>query len=384
MTPDPDPELHNRLRETIRTRGPMTFREFMERALYEPDLGYYATAHRPIGRQGDFFTNVSVGPLFGALVARQMAEMWERLGRPRPFQLVEQGAHHGQLMADVVRSLRGFAPAFAESVECIIIEPQLHLRAAQQTALAELAETNWVNSPSDLPSFTGIHFSNELVDAFPVHRVVCRGSNWFEQYVGWQGDRFAFVDGSISTPELSAAVRRLGPRPDGYETELNLVAAPWMREVAARLVCGAVLVVDYGFSHEKYYRLDRNRGTLQARGAHRLAENPLANPGALDLTAHVDFTNLAQAGVDAGLELAGYTDQHHFLVGLSREHFVEGSVPDPKEAREFQTLMHPTLLGRAFMVLAMTRGVDLNRALAGFAFGGDPRQHLDLPISPAD
>ncbi|MEO8353565.1 MAG: SAM-dependent methyltransferase [Chthoniobacteraceae bacterium] len=374
----PESELLERLCETIRTRGPITFREFMERALYEPDFGYYATAHRAIGRQGDFFTNVSVGPLFGGLLARQIVEIWERLDRPKPFHLVEQGAHHGQLMADIVRSLRGFAPALAESVECVMVEPQPHLRAVQKTTLAELTKPTWVNSPRDLPLFTGLHFSNELVDAFPVHRVVCRDNEWLEQHVGCRNDHLVFEDGAISSSELVAAVNRLGPRPNGYETEINLAAAPWIRAVAAQMVRGAVLVIDYGFAHETNYELARHRGTLQARGSHRLVENPLSNPGQIDLTAHVDFTHLAEAGLEAGLDLAGFTDQHHFLVGLSRAHFREGAIPDGQEARAFQTLMHPTLLGRAFMVLAMTRGLNLTSPLLGFAFGGDARRHLGL------
>lgn len=351
------------LRAEIAAHGPMLFRDFMARALYDPEHGYYTSGRARIGRKGDYFTSVSVGPLFGALLARQFAEVWEKLGRPADFTFVEQGAHDGTLAADVLAALPPEMPA-----RLTIVEPSPHWRALQAEKLAG-RDVRWVENVTALAPFTGVHYSNELLDAFPVHLVRRAADGWQERAVAVEGERFVFADVPLSDERLLA---HLPDAPEGYTTEVNLAALDWIADLAPKLTRGLVLVIDYGYPRAEFHAPHRTAGTLEAIAAHRRVD-PLAAPGAADITAHVDFTALAAA---TDLEVLGFTDQHHFLTGLSRLHFAEGVRPDPRDMRAFQTLSHPTMLGRSFKALALGRGVDAQ--LAGFAFARDPRAELGL------
>ena len=191
------------LQREIADQGPIPFRDFMAAALYHPSAGYYSSGRSRIGREGDFFTSVSVGALFGKLLARQVAEMWERLRRPAQFEIVEQGANGGDFARDVLGALRETAPDCFAAVVYTVIEPAAALRDAQSATLAEFAgKVCWHESLEELAPFTGVHFSNELIDAFPVHRVIRFGGTWLEQYVDFHGGRFVFVNGQISSDSL--------------------------------------------------------------------------------------------------------------------------------------------------------------------------------------
>ena len=368
--------LADALRDEIARRGPIPFRDFMERALYDPVQGYYGSGRARVGRGGDFFTNVSVGPLFGRLLARQFAEMWVALGKPAEFAIVEQGAHHGDFAADVLAALRDTASACLTATTYWVVEPLAALRQTQQEKLAtwEGSKVRWVESLAELPPFVGVHFSNELPDAFPVHRIARRGDGWRERFVDFDGARFVFIDASVSNVALTTALACLPDVSPGYETEINLAAPAWIAEVAARLERGFMLAIDYGYPRAEYYRPERDHGTLSAYAGHQREPDPLARPGEIDLTAHVDFTSLAEAGIAAGLSLAGFTDQHHFMVGLGQLHF-HGDNASPQEIRAFKTLMHPNLMGRSFHAICLARHADEAR-LSGFRFGGDPRSLL--------
>ncbi len=348
----------------------------MDRALYDPVHGYYGSGRVRIGRGGDFFTNISVGPLFGRLLARQFVEMWMRLGKPAEFAIAEQGAHHGDFAADVLTALGEFASPCLAATSYWIIEPLAALQRMQQKKLAALtgSRVHWVDSLTDLAPFTGVHFSNELPDAFPVHRVVRRGDRWLERSVDFDGAQFVFVDAPLSNTALGTALDRLPSVADCYETEVNLAAPAWIGEVAARLQRGFILAIDYGYTRGEYYRPERDQGTLSAYSGHQRAGDPLARPGEIDLTAHVDFTSLAEAGIAAGLDLAGFTDQHHFMVGLGQLHFT-GDNASPQEIRAFKTLMHPNLMGRSFHAICLARKVD-ELKLSGFRHSGDPNLAL--------
>jgi SAM-dependent MidA family methyltransferase len=359
--------------------APISFRDFMSRALYDPQHGYYAAGRACIGRKGDYITSVSVGPLFGALIARQLAEMWERLDRPNPFDLVEQGAHDGTLAADVLAALRRIAP------DCVVrlhlVEPFDYWRAKQEQRQFG-CETLWYRGLDELPEFTGVHFSNELADAFPVHLVHHTPDGWRERYVESHRDGFAFVDHDLSCPVLADYVAaHLAHMPVRTVTEINLDALAWIAALARKIQRGFVLMIDYGSPRAEYYAPHRFTGTLEAIGEHQREANPLARPGEVDLTAHVDFTAIAESAEAAGMHAIGFTDQHHFLVGLSRLHFPDGTPPEPRDSRAFQTLAHPTLLGRAFKVLCLAKDVPASEAktLAGFAFAAEPRGVLGLP-----
>jgi SAM-dependent MidA family methyltransferase len=374
--------LSQTLRTEIAQRGPISFREFMGRALYDPDYGYYGTGEARVGRSGDFFTNVSVGPLFGRLLARQFAEIWERMGEPADFTIVEQGANSGDFAADVLGGLRDLAPACFAATTLWLVEPLAKLRQTQGARLHDFGpeKVRWANSLDDLPPFQGVHFSNELLDAFPVHRVCWRGDRWVERCVTFQEDRFVFVDTEITSPELLAHIARLPTVPPDYETEVNLAVAPWLAEVASKLRTGFVLAIDYGYPRAEYYRPERSSGTLSAYVAHKRAPDPLQRPGEIDLTAHVDFTTVAEAAAKHGLQLAGFTDQHHFMVGLSRLHFSDDyamTAAGQRELRAFKTLMHPTLMGQSFHAICLAKGVS-ESVLTGFQFGGDPGRKLTV------
>ena len=360
------------IRSEITTGGPMPFRRFMELALYHAELGYYASGRARIGRGGDFFTNVSVGPLFGRLLARQVAEMWHVLGTPADFAIIEQGAHGGDLAADVLGGLREMFPECDDAVRYQIVEPFPKLEARQRERLDAFAgKVKWVRELDGICVAEGVHLSNELPDAFPVHLVKWTGGAWREQMVVVQQDRFVFADGPAPSGELREACARIpGPLPEGYTTEVNLAAAAWVRAVAVTLQRGFVLAVDYGFPRPEYYAPTRTAGTLSAYANHRREPDPLARPGEIDLTAHVEFDSLIEAAASAGLRLEGFTDQHHFTVGLGAEHFADGA--NAPERRAFQTLMHPQFMGTSFMVAAFSKGITPALSLSGFRFARTP------------
>jgi SAM-dependent MidA family methyltransferase len=356
------------IRAEIAASGPMTFRRFMELALYHPVHGYYSSGRARIGRQGDFFTNVSVGPLFGRLLARQVAEMWERLGSPAAFSIIEQGAYDGQLALDVLGGLREFAPRCFAAAAYQIIEPSPVLEALQRERHRADGKVAWHTRPRDVVCAAGVHLSNELADAFPVHLVVMTRDGWREQMVVQAGGGFQFQPEVLSSERLRDACNRIpGPLREGYTTEVNLAAADWISEVAASIARGFVLAIDYGYSREEYFAPARTSGTLTARASHRREPDPLARPGANDLTAHVEFSSLIEAGEAAGLRLAGFTDQHRFMAALGLLQFADGV--NASEHRAFKTLMHPEFLGSVFKVICFSKGVELSSALAGFKCG---------------
>ena len=360
--------LASELRARIAQRGPIPFREFMEAALYHPQHGYYSSGRATIGRHGDFFTNVSVGPLFGRLLARQFAEMWQRLGAPPEWTIVEQGAHRGEFARDALEGLREFAPMAFAAVKYVIVEPVETLRAAQKSALADLP-ADWISSIEELAPFTGVHFSNELLDAFPIHLVTRRDARWVERQVNLSEDAFVFTDGPLSDPRLSAHLAAMEV-PDGFTTEMNLAVLDWLSALAEKIQRGYVLAIDYGYAREQF--LERTAGTLSAYAGHQREPDPLARPGEIDLTAHVEFTSLIEHAELLGFRTHGFTDQQRFIVGASRLHFTNAA-PPPADIRAFKTLMHPALLGAAFKAVCFEKGDVAASALAGFSFGSDAR-----------
>ena len=376
-----NPVLIEFIRDTIRRGGPVTFEWFMEQALYHPELGYYSSGRCAVGRRGDYFTNVSVGPLFGRLLAAQFAEMWEALGRPGNFVIVEQGAHRGDFARDVLEALRERAPDFFSTLGYWIIEPFPVLREQQREALRDFSEKlRWEKSLLDLEPFCGVHFSNELLDAMPVHLISRTGAGWQERCVAESGAEFGFVTAPISDEEL---LRRLDPirgHLNGpYETEVNLAALKWIESLAPKLTRGYVLAVDYGYSRDDFYAPERSSGTLQCYAHHRRIRSPFTDIGDVDITAHVDWTSVAERGKECGLTLNGFTDQHHFITGLisrlTQKEFA-GEI-EPGVRRALQTLLHPEFLGTAFQFLALARDAP-DPPLSGFKFAREPRSALGL------
>jgi len=364
-----NPELVPFIRETIRREGPVRFDWFMEQALYHPEFGYYSSGRCEIGRKGDYFTNVSVGPLFGRMLAAQFAEMWEIMERPREFTIVEQGAHHGEFANDVLTAMRDFPATLRYS----IIEPFPVLGARQKETLAGFDGTvSWHKSLADLEPFVGIHFSNELIDAMPV-RLIARdaGGEWQERLVDISGENLEFVTKPIADQQLRSRLPIIAlPENTGYEAEVNLAALDWIESVARKLKRGFVLAVDYGYSYAEFYAPERTAGTLQAFARHQKIASPLENVGCVDITAHVDWTTVAQHAERCGLNLIGFTDQHHFMTGLLARRTSEES-----ERRALQTLLHPEFLGTRFQYLALGKNIA-NSGLSGFRFASDARKAL--------
>jgi len=316
----------------------------MEQALYHPDHGYYSSDRAAIGRRGDYFTNVSVGPLFGQLLALQFAEIWQRMEKPENFLIVEQGAHHGQFARDVLESLRHQRAEFFSAVRYAIVEPFAKLQARQLKALDEFrGRVQWQKSLDQLESFAGVHFSNELLDAMPV--------NLRDKRVGLQGEQFVFVDSSAD------------PSPNRSQLD-------WVETVASKLNRGFVLAVDYGFVGAEF------RETVQVRARHRLLDSPFEEIGNADITAHVNWSAIASAAQANDLHLAGFTDQHHFLTGILSA-FPE-TITNDKSKRALQTLLHPEMLGRSFQVLALAKDTDFSTPLSGFKFARDARIELEI------
>lgn len=376
------PELIAAIRAEIAQAGPIPFARFMEQALYHPQYGYYAVPSSPhVGRRGDFYTSVSVSGLFGQLLAQQFEQMWELLGRPPIFYFLEQGANDGRFAVDVMRWLKEWrAPCFA-ALRYRFIEPFAAMRDTQWRTLRDAGFTDkaaWIHDLSEVAphSLHGIFFSNELVDSFPVHRIVYHGQEWQESYVDWQGEDFGWSLQPIINPELAAAIAaRPLHRVPRYTTEVSLQGERWMRHVGSIFETGFVLTVDYGYLDEIYYNPKRIDGTLCCYQQHRRIYDPLQAVGEQDITAHVDFTSLQRAGEAVGLHTIGYTDQHHFMMGLAHDDLASfeerGLHLDPlyaETARAFRTLMHPELMGSTFKFLVQAKGIDLRQPLEGLKF----------------
>jgi SAM-dependent MidA family methyltransferase len=366
-------DLVRLIREAIRRDGPMRFDRFMEQALYHPELGYYGSGRCRIGRRGDYFTNVSVGLLFGKIVAVQFAEMWKVLGRPDDFTIVEQGAHSGDFARDVLETLREREPVLFSKVRYSIVEPLPILETQQREVLHDLSgKVVWQKSLGELPKFVGVHFSNELIDSMPV-RLITRDAarEWKEKFVAESNEGFEFVSQTIDDQKLRERLPSLSSFDgDAYETEINLAALDWVESVASKLERGFVLAVDYGFCRSDFFATERRSGTLQGYAAHRPLSSPLDQIGYADIASHVEWTSVAERGEECGLRIVGFTDQHHFMTGM-----LTAIEPGEDERRALQTLMHPEFLGTRFQYLALGKDVPTVE-LAGFRFARDPRKAL--------
>jgi len=353
-----NPDLIRFIRAEIEKHGPVSFAWFMHQALYHPDHGYYSSGRCAIGRKGDYFTNVSVGPLFGRLLDAQFAEIWERLGKIDNFVIVEQGAHDGQFARDVLESSQKRSPRFFEALRYRIVEPFPILQERQARTLDSFREKiEWCDS---LQPFVGVHFSNELLDAMPVRLI---GGD-VEKLVDLEGDKFVFVERPL---RQGAAARRL-PRDEG---SFNQAALDWIDDVAANLQRGYVITIDYGRSGSEFHQ------RIQVRAQHRNLDSPFEEIGHADITMSVCWPSIVERAQANRLHVAGFTDQHHFFTGIISESLDLTSESGVKIKRELQTLLHPEMLGRAFHVLALSKNVDLTAPkLAGFKFAPEPRLAL--------
>lgn len=332
----------------------------MAAALYDPGLGYYARETRQVGREGDFFTSVSVGPLFGGLLARRFLREWESLGSPDRWRVIECGAHDGALAADVLDAIRRLSPPAFAALEYVIPEPLPLLQVAQRETLAAFCDTaRFVNRPDELSEepLPGVAFGNELLDALPFHVVRWDGNIWRECRVTTFPDGgFAWErDHQIDDPRLLAALELLGKDfPENYQTEVRTNYGDFLGPLTHCLSSGLLLWPDYGFARPEYYHPDRTSGTLRTFSRHKAGEDPLTTPGEIDITAHVDFTAVAEAAIALGCEPLVFHNQGAWLTANARDWLLslEGN-PDPALFRQFRTLTHPAHLGGSFHVLEL-------------------------------
>jgi len=362
------------LRERMASAGRITFREFMDAALYDPRFGYYSTHAEAMTRGGDYVTSPEVHPIFGTLVAKQLVEIWRALGRPARFDVVELGGGRGLLARDIIaRSAR--EPAFAAALRYGIVERSRLLVERQRATLAEAQEEHRVEWLDDLPGrVDGVVLSNEFFDALPVHRVRMAEGALREVYVTHDGRRFVEVLDAPSTPAIAAYFASIGVLPgEGCFAEVNLEAPGWIARAAGALGRGAVLTFDYGYVAAEMYAPWRRDGTLLCFYRQSVSSDPYARVGKQDITASVDFTTLMASGEAHGLATAGITSQGEFLQRLG---IAEGAaaVAEAEQAnleeyfarrRVVMDLIDPARLGR-IKVLLQSRG-DALTSLTGFS-----------------
>jgi SAM-dependent MidA family methyltransferase len=348
--------------------GWVSFADYMGAALYAPGLGYYASGTRKFGADGDFVTAPELTPLFGGALAVQVADILSLV----PGDVVELGPGTGRLCGEVLAALaaRDLLPARYRLLE---VSPELRARQRehlQRNAPAWMPRVEWIDV---LPSrWRGVLIANEVLDAVPPHVVVRRDGTWHERGVTLDGERLALADRPLAEGRLLAAARERFPADVDYTSEINPAALALVDSLARRCEAGAIFVIDYGFPAAEYYHPQRDWGTVMAHYRHRALADVLLLPGLVDLTAHVDFSAVAQRGVAAGMTLAGFTAQASFLLNCGILDLL-AHAGDPsstaylRESGAVQKLLSPAEMGELCKVLALTRGVD--GVLRGFREG---------------
>ena len=367
--------------DRIATKGDrlITFAEFMELALYHPQYGYYTTKAVDIGAQGDFFTSPHLGKDFGELLAVQFAQMWEIMGQPVPFTLVEMGAGQGILAVDILKHLYTHYREFFNALQYTIVEVSPGLKQQQQQLLQGVADkVKWCNL-EEIPanSIIGCAFSNELVDAMPVNLFSLQDGQLGEIYVTLSEDNsFTEVVNAPSTPKLAHYFDFVGVNlaqlPSNYRSEINLAALEWLTTISQKLQQGYLLTIDYGYTAARYYNPMRSQGTLQCYYRHQYHNNPYINIGEQDITAHVDFTALERWGDRCGLQKVGFTQQGLFLMALGLGERIAAISTDNANNLEqllqrretLHQLINPQGLG-GFGVLVQSKGLPPSTPLQG-------------------
>jgi SAM-dependent MidA family methyltransferase len=370
------PGLVEAIRAEIAATGPIPFARFMELALYHPRFGYYTNPDREterIGWSGDYYTTADVHPIFAQVLVKQVAQIDALLGHPSPFTVIEMGPGKGLFARDFLAACRAISHGIHgpnglfKRLQYVLIERSPALQAAQQRLLAALdapvSHISWSESLAalDPDSVTGVLFSNELVDAFPVHRLRIQADGPKEIHVADRDGGFCEVLKPLSTPALVEYLNRLEARgivlQDGSTVEVNLEAGRWMREVARVLGRGFVITIDYGHTAPDLYSSERRKGTLLGYYRQLTSENPYERVGLQDLTAHVDFSALAAIGEEAGLELTGFTNQMSFFISLGVEEMLQGLEPGSAAFQAVAQLLRPNGMGSTFKILVQHKGL---------------------------
>jgi SAM-dependent MidA family methyltransferase len=357
------------LAERIRRFGPITFADYMRECLYHPAHGYYSKAESK--RLADYYTSVDVHPIFARLLARQFAEMWESIGQPEEFTLIEAGMGVGRFATQVLDFCLAKLPEFYDVLRYVAVERSSSRREQSAVTAKRHAAAGKFIPSAEIPSHNaaGCFFSNELVDALPVHRVVMDGGALKEVFVDSRDGRFVDLVAPVSTCAITEYFAAQGiTLCEGQHAEAGLEACDWISEVGRRLARGYVLTIDYGHPASDLFDDHHMRGTLLAYQNHRDSEEFYASPGEQDLTAHVNFTALESWGKRSGLERAGFTSQTAFLLALGQANefadlYDEGQTEAERAKARLQlkTLIYPEGMGERFQVLVQRKGVGVSR-----------------------
>jgi SAM-dependent MidA family methyltransferase len=347
------PSLRERIIAAISKRGGLSFPEYLDITLYDPEYGYYARNSNQVGSHGDFYTSVSVGPLFGKLLARRFIEWWEANGKPPEWRILEIGAHDGMLAADILVEIRLLRPDAWQALEYAIPEPLPRLRDLQKTRLKSLASKLVIAESFEefnARALPGIAFGNEILDALPFHLIERKDGRWNELHVIADGN------GSLALEPRETPIDLGATFPEGYRTEVRTNFPDFLAHVASCLTNGLLMFADYGFAAPEYYDVHRSSGTLRTFSSHIAGEDPFAAPGEMDITAHVDFTGLAKAALAIGYTPAVFTSQGSYLTQLAKTMILGGGMNDAKTIAQFRSLTHPGHLGAKFHVIEFERG----------------------------
>ncbi len=358
-------ELIKIIKDRIKKEGEISFRDFMDMALYYPELGYYTSKKDKIGGYGDFFTASELDPAFGTLLAKQFAEIYEKIGE-KHFQIVEIGAGKGYLAHDILKTLKEIYPEVYKNSRYILIEKSPYHIQIQKEILKDFEIVEWKQDIIDFEdeSITGVVFSNELFDAFPVHLIRKVNGNIYEIYIKLNENEE--IEEVLKEPpeDILKYLKQLNINiPEGMQTEINLDAAEYIQKIAKKLKKGYVITIDYGYPSRELYKPYRMRGTLLCYYKHRYSENFYENVGLQDITSHVNFSALSYYGKISGLETTGFTDQAHFLTNLGlMDIFAELQERDDIESYErinrLKTLVLPKGMGEKFKVLVQHKDIE--------------------------
>jgi len=375
-------ELSRLIKETISSEGNISFRRFMDMALYHPKLGYYMSKRTKIGWEGDFFTSPDLHPALAVSIMKQLAEMRQIMVGTGRLKVVEAGGGKGELCRQILSAAAERDSILFDALEYIIVEKSPSFAAVQKEHIGSFdmlrGKVIWRDSIEEAleDSECCVVLSNELLDAFPVHKVVYEGGSWQEAYVCVEEGIFKEIHAPVSDTNLENYLAKLeGPFVEGYTTELNLDAMDWIMRVGQNLQKGFVLTIDYGYSRGDYFAPERTKGTLLCYHRHELCEDPYQRVGEQDITAHVDFTSIAEAGEKAGLLPVGYCDQFHFLMGLgvfeelkSMDETESYDVEGHAENQAIKSLLMPEGMGGTFKVLIQCKGLEVAPELKAFGF----------------
>lgn len=363
--------ITNKIKESIDKR--LTFYEFMSMALYEEDLGYYTRDKSKIGKNADFYTSSSVGPIFGQIIGKSFIEMFSYASNEEQYAILEMGGGNGRFSRDVLDFYKKEEPLIYEKVNYFMLETSPYHKTLQAEYLKNhLDKIVWIDNLNELNSFEGVIFSNELVDSFPVHKVKQINGEFQEVYVTFNENSLEFEEqyGAPSTPLLKEYFDIQGiTLREGQTAEVNLNGIKWIEEVSRILKKGFVITIDYGYPADELYTTYRNDGTLMCYYRHIANDNPYQNIGDQDITTHVNFSILMDIGAKNNLETVWFTTQSHYLINngildylkeVDMDTFDERNIIQDEGLRlnrAIRQLITPTEMGETFKILVQQKNI---------------------------